>query len=103
MVAISGDDMVVFTEKRNGSYRHGFLANVKVKEAPHLSSLIMLKRELLKSPDPDHLPMEGDLIAGRQFLVDRSVSVFSRRGGQGGHKKRAEDRQIVRVCKSAES
>ena len=99
VIAVGGDDVIVFTEQRNSAHSHRFLADVEVEETAHFTALIMLERELLESADADHLPVESNLVSMGQFLIDGSVGVFGRGGGQGGHKMRAEDRQNVRRCK----
>ena len=56
MVAVGGDDMVVFAKKGNGAYRHRLLADVEVQEAAHGSLVVIFQRNLLEAPDTKHLP-----------------------------------------------
>ena len=64
VVAIGGDDVVVFAEERDGADGDGFLTDVEVEEAGHFAALVVLERNLFESPDAAHQSVEADFVIG---------------------------------------
>lgn len=64
VVAIGGDDVVVFAEEGDGADSDGFLTDVEVEEAGHFAALVVLERNLFESPDAAHQSVESDFVIG---------------------------------------
>ena len=64
VVAIGGDDVVVFAEEGDGADGDGFLSDVEVEETRHFAALVVLERNLFESPDAAHQSVEPDFVIG---------------------------------------
>jgi len=54
VIAVGGDDVVVWTHEGARADGDAFLADVKVEEASHLSCLVVFESGLFESSDPNH-------------------------------------------------
>ena len=75
MVTISRDDMVILPGQRNGADGNRFLPVVKMKEAPHLTRSVLLKRGLLEPANSYDVSKNADLPFRTQLLIDGSGGV----------------------------
>lgn len=96
VVAISGDDVVIFSHEGNAADGDGLLADVKVEESPHRAALVVLEGDLFKSADTHHFAIQLDFFIGGKVSIDGVLG-----GGEvsrGGHK---EGRRVGRCWKEA--
>ena len=86
MIAISCNNMIVVAHQRNTACGDGFLADVEVKEAAHLSGVVILERDLLEAPDPAEIAVKPALFFRGQRRVNGGVRVADGLVlGGGGH------------------
>ena len=63
VIAISGNDVIVFAHSREGACYDGFLTNVKMTKAAYFLRLILLTGAFLKAPDQQHKREHLDFVA----------------------------------------
>ena len=75
MVAVGGDDVVVRAQEGAAADGDRLLADVKVQKAADLLCLVGAQAALLEPADPDHLPVEVDLLPPRvSGRIDRRAA-----------------------------
>jgi hypothetical protein len=93
VIAVGGDDVVIFAEEGNRADGHRFLANVEVQETCDIAAMVLLQGDLLKPADACHFPVQLDLVFRGELLVDGGFRGFG--GGRGfRHGKRGDSSQI---------
>ena len=75
MIAIGGDDVVVFGEQGDGADRDGFLACIEMEKAAHFPELVVFQRGLLEAADAIHVPQEPQFVFIGELPIDRSGNI----------------------------
>src|SRR5207249_7747943 len=63
MIAISGNDVIIESDRREGTSHNRFLADVKVTKAADFLRLILLAGALFETADEQHQPEHLDFVA----------------------------------------
>ena len=67
VIAIGGDDLVAWLERRLHAHHHGFLADIEVAEAADQAHAVELPRLLLEAADQQHVRIE--FLLKRDFVL----------------------------------
>jgi hypothetical protein len=84
MIAIGGDDIIVKSDRRDGTCYNRFLTDVKMTKTADFLSLILLAGALFKAPDEQHQPEHLDFVALLRWLhgnqAARAIATFALAG-----------------------
>ena len=91
MVAIRGDDVVVFLHQRNAAHGDRFLSYIEMEEATHLSAAVILQGDLLEAADAADCTVIVIFCSASERRIHGRISMLDRSGGglrgHGGGKR----------------